>query len=404
MPTIFKCTTCLHTFDSLPLLKEHHKSEWHQYNLKKQTVRPDTLPVTEAQFNRKLELLQTVKPSVQGKDHLKTVPPPMQEEPKSKPRSEDVLLPYEPTHSLFDTHISPDVDSNIQYMKDKYSTRLPDIEYLKNKEALLLALGAKVTEDHQCLFCDRRFASVRAVRQHMIDRGHTLIGTNTDEQQELLEPYYDFTSSYKALFLPNRDTLKAIETDIAEGKFIVEDISDDDWIDLGEAHISEDDDYVNTGKENTNSSPAGIPSTVTEQSSNTQEASGTEEDTATEEEETGTEEGATEQDLEKILAKLGLQKATILPNGDLQLPTNKVAVNRNMAYVYKQNIPDRIVPVQKKLALDNRPSQGVTAQSRVNSRRRVEQKYQIHKLKVGMKHNSLPRPMIRSDMYLNNIQ
>lgn len=31
----------------------------------------------------------------------------------------------------------------------------------------------------------------------MISKGHTSIGTNTDEQEEELEPFYDYTQSYK---------------------------------------------------------------------------------------------------------------------------------------------------------------------------------------------------------------
>lgn len=63
-------------------------------------------------------------------------------------------------------------------------------------------LGQKVFEGRQCLYCNRTFGSIEAVRKHMDDKGHRRIGTHLDEHAEEYEEFYDYSTSYKELNLP----------------------------------------------------------------------------------------------------------------------------------------------------------------------------------------------------------
>lgn len=79
-------------------------------------------------------------------------------------------------------------------MIKNHSFYIPDIEYLTDIEGLLKYLTFKVSQAHICLHCNgkgKSFRSIEAVRKHMIDKGHTMIGFE-DGGEEEIAPYYSF--------------------------------------------------------------------------------------------------------------------------------------------------------------------------------------------------------------------
>lgn len=54
MPDLFTCVTCNIAFDNSDLQREHYKTDWHRYNLKRKVAE---LPaVTVHDFNDRLKL------------------------------------------------------------------------------------------------------------------------------------------------------------------------------------------------------------------------------------------------------------------------------------------------------------------------------------------------------------
>jgi hypothetical protein len=56
----------------------------------------------------------------------------------------------------------------------------------------LLHLAEKICTHCVCIFCDRQFGSIEAVRGHMLDLNHTRIGTDTDDLLDDIEDYYEY--------------------------------------------------------------------------------------------------------------------------------------------------------------------------------------------------------------------
>lgn len=102
----------------------------------------------------------------------------------------------------------------VEHMHKQHGFFVPDAEYLKDPQGLLCYLGIKVTKDFMCLYCEDRgkhFTSLEAVRKHMISKSHCKLRYGDEDQEEELENFYDFTSSY----LPEEDAQLVSEMELA---------------------------------------------------------------------------------------------------------------------------------------------------------------------------------------------
>lgn len=98
------------------------------------------------------------------------------------------------------------VEGCVEHMHKQHGFFIPDAEFVKDLEGLLTYLGVKVTKDFMCLYCEdrgRQFSSLEAVRKHMVSKSHCKLRYGNVGQEEELEDFYDFTSSY----LPEEDAL-----------------------------------------------------------------------------------------------------------------------------------------------------------------------------------------------------
>lgn len=87
------------------------------------------------------------------------------------------------------------------HMHKKHGFFIPDSEYLKDPNGLLIYVGLKVKRDFLCLYCNDRcqpFQSLEAVRKHMDAKGHCKLryGDGGDDEDADLEDFYDYSSSY----------------------------------------------------------------------------------------------------------------------------------------------------------------------------------------------------------------
>lgn len=277
------CTVCGYRLESTSQLRDHYRTEWHSYNQKRKLANKE--PVSEATFKRKLELLEYSKTQMtdKGNSHIKNRQKP--ESPESLVEGRNVERPkqsetYQPTYCYFDSSIHPSMEECFEYMRKKYSFVIPDKEYLVDSQGLAQYLGDKLFEGHICLYCDRIFSSLNAVRDHMISLGHTMLGTHLDVQKEELESFYNYSSSYKEL-IPNISRMSISDR---------ADQGDDEW-----EYIDGDDSSEDLG----------------------------------------------EVCLDDILTSYNLRRPEITEFGDLRLPNGKEVVHRNLAYIYKQRIPEK---------------------------------------------------------------
>jgi pre-60S factor REI1 len=86
-------------------------------------------------------------------------------------------------------------------MSSVHSFFVPDRDYLIDISGLLAYLGEKVVVGNICLYCpggSREFASVEAVRRHMIDKSHCKLAFETEDDRNELSDYYNFGGDEEA--------------------------------------------------------------------------------------------------------------------------------------------------------------------------------------------------------------
>lgn len=88
-----------------------------------------------------------------------------------------------------------DATETAEHMSVEHSFFIPDIEYMKDLEALLSYIGDKVGVGHCCLYCHKPFETMAAARQHMADLGHCKMEYN-DENDEF-DDFYDFSATFE---------------------------------------------------------------------------------------------------------------------------------------------------------------------------------------------------------------
>ena len=188
----FPCNSCAIFFEFQQEQRDHYKSDFHLYNTKRRVVGLE--PILQETWEERVSQLNqrmTEEASVQkGKNHLKHGTKPGSSSSGGK---SVVKTPVEDEFTcLFDGKKFPTIEENLQYMQKKFSFFIPDAEFLTDLPGLLLRLGEKITVGNACLFCDRQFASIEAVRGHMLDLNHTRIGTDTDDLLDDIDEFYTF--------------------------------------------------------------------------------------------------------------------------------------------------------------------------------------------------------------------
>lgn len=245
------CLNCNVRFKTNALHKEHYKSDWHRYNLKRKI---GNLPPVSADNFKKILLDQqndqsssledesmycracgklfkssnALKNHLGSKKHTDTLREFLKtneesdiivkatgisayaeeraamdddsdvEEVDSDEWEEDCESPLGPNDCLFCDVPSADLTENIKHMSVEHSFFIPDAEYCTDVEGLLNYLGVKVCRDFICLWCNyqgRSFYTLAAVRKHMHDKCHCRMLYEGSALAEYID-YYDYSTSY----------------------------------------------------------------------------------------------------------------------------------------------------------------------------------------------------------------
>ncbi|KAK9867870.1 hypothetical protein WJX84_004997 [Apatococcus fuscideae] len=110
--------------------------------------------------------------------------------------------PWDVRRSLFDNHISPSTEANLEYMWKKYGFYIPDSQFLVDPEGLIKYLGAKMQYGGVPLYVRgeddkaKQFRSLHSVQRHMIDSNQCKMAY--DDNEEEYEDYYDYDAATSA--------------------------------------------------------------------------------------------------------------------------------------------------------------------------------------------------------------
>jgi C2H2 type zinc-finger (2 copies) len=205
-PTAFHCTTCAIFFDDAASQRVHYKTPFHLYNSKRRNQLLD--PIDEHVWVEKLRLIesntqQASESYKKGTDHLK--PRPDQDFVKVKRPVEDRPLVDGEIRCLFSQKIYPSLEQGIKQMEKDFSFFIPYQEELKDLPGLIDSLREKIEDFHVCIYCDQQFADLHSVRCHMLDKRHTMIGTDEDVLLDDIEDFYNWEEEDQVQPILNED-------------------------------------------------------------------------------------------------------------------------------------------------------------------------------------------------------
>jgi len=233
-------------------MKEHYKTDWHRYNLKRKAA---NLPVVSMELFEQLSARQTVaqaqrdakekakeekyaRRGVQSRaaqqglsfreaqarlaseaqegegdeedsggeweemsgDEAEQV---LQEQAQLDARAEAAAKEMEAFQwnackSLFDSYQADTVPDAVRYMGNKFGFFVPDSEFVSDLNGMLRYLAMKIELGKQCLHCNKELKDAEATRKHMVDKSHCKLryGQLGDEDaEEELEDFYTYPAS-----------------------------------------------------------------------------------------------------------------------------------------------------------------------------------------------------------------
>ncbi|KXJ70241.1 hypothetical protein RP20_CCG024391 [Aedes albopictus] len=249
----FTCLNCSVRFQNAEMQREHYKTDWHRYNLKRKIA--ELPPVSIEEFEKRLNQQKSADAaaledqslyckackklfksknahdnhldSKKHKDNLKDfleknagAPEEDVSEKSTRPKKEYVVAdeavdeemededeegweeewdnPIENNDCLFCPNHSEDLIQNIKHMSVKHSFFIPDAEYCVDVEGLLGYLAEKICREFICIWCNekgRTFYSLDAVRNHMVEKGHCKMLHEGAALAEYVD-FYDYSTSY----------------------------------------------------------------------------------------------------------------------------------------------------------------------------------------------------------------
>ncbi|CAN8000540.1 unnamed protein product [Ixodes hexagonus] len=265
MAAQYTCLSCQVIFANAQLQRNHYKCDWHRYNLKRKVALLP--PVTAEEFQRRVLALSTTEASqdgsycqecgkqfatrksfenhakskkhqeavlkfhARGHDAVASKSPPPPALPTAEKIDDDTAdgdddsdwesvdeeqdrIP--PNCCLFCDNQSASCESNVEHMTAVHSFFIPDADYLVDLEGLLTYLGYKVGVGKACLWCrhERSYGTVRAVQQHMADRGHCKMDQGGIDGLMEYADFYDYSSSYPD---PAEDPDEEVDVPVLDG-------------------------------------------------------------------------------------------------------------------------------------------------------------------------------------------
>ncbi|KAL2818469.1 C2H2 finger domain protein [Aspergillus cavernicola] len=256
----YTCNTCFVAFRSSDGQRDHMRTDWHLYNMKRRVA--SLPPVSQETFNDKVVAAKASSNAAAAKasfekscaacqktffsensyqNHVKSSKHKAREarlnrdnadesssimsstfslgEPINKPREEANVASvteglkeatikedddeeladadaYSSSHCLFCNHDSSNAEDNTDHMFKSHGMFIPERSYLTNLEGLIHYLYRKINENSECIYCHSIRNSPAGIRTHMKDKGHCMIAFESEAEQIEIGQFYDFRSTY----------------------------------------------------------------------------------------------------------------------------------------------------------------------------------------------------------------
>lgn len=258
--TGFTCVTCRVVFETADLQRDHYKTEWHRYNLKRQAAELPAIGFElfnekSASFNpsksaapveveplyckachKAIKSENAMTDHLASKKHKENEKKDQDAEKKGpkQPRKKAENLPKKPesveeeeddddssegwetddeegieglnddealpaTSCLFCPQTKPSLEEMREHMNFHHGFQLPDRKYLVDELGCLSYLGLKVGAGRCCIYCPdvkARYATVEGCQQHMRDKQHCKLRRDPESMIEL-DDFYDYSSMYE---------------------------------------------------------------------------------------------------------------------------------------------------------------------------------------------------------------
>lgn len=265
----FTCMGCRLKFENSSLQREHFKTEWHLYNIKRRVCNLD--PIDLNSFDELKELQRNN---------------PKQETPKEKRANSKKLNPEDSSNlyskqerldELENTNIHEDVDVDEEIDSEEWETDeedfdelddeedpeetkrmmknvirpdtclfcakqsptvmenvnhmyvhgffIPEERFLDDIDGLIEYLGFKVGAGTTCLWCNKQFRSIHGVRLHMLYKDHCKIRYDQEQAVAEYSDFYDYSENYPDKEIKSKNGSSSDEDDIDSKELWI----DDNW-------------------------------------------------------------------------------------------------------------------------------------------------------------------------------
>jgi len=224
-PQSVTCTACHVRIETAEKINSHYCSDWHRVNLKRKLA--GLVPISYAEFETRLELMKeeneknatgstgvycqackknfsSVKAYKQHEKSQRHLTQNVGELDKKMENYGEKTKVFPPSHSygenafiapgtcLFDGIEFDNLTSCLQHMSVVHSFRIPFWDNLEDLEGLLSYLGSKVGEYSCCVFCDKKFSTLKSVRDHMTSKNHCRMKDNDEAWFDEFGEFYNF--------------------------------------------------------------------------------------------------------------------------------------------------------------------------------------------------------------------
>lgn len=214
----FTCICCRIKFDSADLQRNHFKTEWHLYNLKRRVCDLEPIDLDAFIAIQMAAPLQDDETSTLYAESTCSTSWPkgclegrrvnsqededddeddweFLDEEYQEDELDDLLSQIISSDTcLFCDKKSPTTEVNVKHMDQAHGFFIPEYRYLIDLDGLLEYLGFKVGAGTTCLWCNKQFTSLHGVRLHMIYKDHCKIFYDQERALSEFKEYYDYTT------------------------------------------------------------------------------------------------------------------------------------------------------------------------------------------------------------------
>ncbi|KAL4922317.1 C2H2 type zinc-finger-domain-containing protein [Aspergillus aurantiobrunneus] len=191
------CVACQKTFYSENSYQNHIKSSKHRS--REARLGRDNADDTSSVMSSTFSLGEPINKSRDGGDDVANVTEGLKEATIEEGDGDEELADadsYSSSRCLFCNEESSNIEENTDHMLKSHGMFIPERSYLSDLEGLIHYLYRKINENSECIYCHVIRNSPAGIRTHMKDKGHCMIGFDSEAEQIEIGQFYDFRSTY----------------------------------------------------------------------------------------------------------------------------------------------------------------------------------------------------------------